>query len=196
MFFSFVTYLFATGFRRIFLVLIFPKPVPSHPKRQAAGKIRRFDYPPPCMCQAVFRFLCLSRIFFPRACSGVRGLTAASVFASAQTGYEFAKKACGFFDMLIPTLRLPGMAHSFYLKLIFQNLRRIKKGCLESLLLFRQPRFILRYGKNYHFFSITSQMFLSPSSMAKNFAFSMLGTIVIVSPRRNSAFAFVFAITD
>ena len=48
---------------------------------------------------------------------------------------------------------------------------------------------------SYHLTSITSQMFFSPSSIEKNFAFSMFGTTLIVSPRRNSAFAFVFAMS-
>ena len=49
----------------------------------------------------------------------------------------------------------------------------------------------------YHFFSITSQMFISSAAsglISKNLAFSMLGTTFTVSPRRNSAVAVVLAI--
>ena len=87
----------------------------------------------------------------------------------------------------IKDLRLVGK-HSLPLRLSFDNPKTAR--C-------RSPFFngfsILGY---YHFFSMLSQMFNSPSSRAKNLAFSMLGTTFTESPRRNSAFAVVLAMID
>ena len=54
----------------------------------------------------------------------------------------------------------------------------------------------LKIYADYHVTSILSQIFFSSPSVEKYFAFSIFGTTLIVSPRRNSAFAVVFAIID
>ena len=68
----------------------------------------------------------------------------------------------------------------------------------ESLKKNQQSDFLkaLKIYAVYHVTSILSQIFFSSPSVEKYFAFSIFGTTLIVSPRRNSAFAVVFAIID
>ncbi len=76
---------------------------------------------------------------------------------------------------------------SLYCKDLILNIAYKIKEAVQKLKFLDSPFSIDK--SVYHFFSTLSQMFGSPSSIEKNFAFSIFGTKLSVSPRRKSAFA-------